>query len=533
MGGYRSMYAMEQNQHADAKQRRIIHPFLFAIFPVLSVFSTHVDHVSINEVYLPLTVMLFACGASWLFLRFIIPQRHKRGLAMSLFLFVFWAYGPVIDQARVVIGHRVVVGNLVLGVGVLSVALAVVAGLYVLRRSTYTFEKATSFLNKASACAVLAALGTLCFKASHVGLPASHGESSLPGGPQSQTAAQEPDVYYIILDAYAREDILRDLFHYDNGPFLSFLKDRGFYVANKSYSNYPWTLFSLSSSLNMDYLSAGASEAESQREFDLRVQNQFRSNRVVALLKERGYECVSFTSGYSATDGMDVDVTLKPGLLLGEFENVLINMTPLRTLLGRTEYLSQYTMHRKRVIYALDWLPKVRRGRKPLFVFAHVTIPHPPFVLDAAGKAIESDRPFILPDGPQFFESGGTAAEYVSGYTGQVTYVNKRMMQIIDQIIAGAPNAVILVQGDHGSRLKLTPNLETTDLREAFGILNAYRLPGRDAQSLLHESISPVNSFRVVFNAYFAAGRPLLEDRSYSGEGGDGFHLVEVTERLK
>jgi len=524
---------MEQNQHADVKQRRVLHPFLFGIFPVLSVFSTHVDHVSINEVYLPLTLMLFACGVLWLFLRITLPQRHKRGLGMSLFLFFFWAYGPVIDQVRVVIGQRVVVGNLVLGVGVLSFGLAVVAGLYVLRRSTYTFEKATSFLNKASACAVLVALGTLCFKGSHMGLPASHEESRLPGGPQSQTAAQAPDIYYIILDAYAREDILRDLFHYDNGPFLSFLRDRGFYVADKSYSNYPRTLFSLSSSLNMDYLSAGAPANESERDFDLRVEEPFRTNKVVAFLEERGYECVTFTSGYSGTDGMKVDVTLKPGgLLLGEFDNVLINMTPLRTLLGRTEDLSQYAMHRKRILFTLDRLPKMERHGRPLFVFAHVTIPHPPFVFDADGKPVHTERPFTVTDGTYFFESGGTEQEYLSGYTGQLAYVNKRVMRIVDQIIEKSPNAVIMLQGDHGSRLKHTGQLGTTDLRESVGILNAYRVPGRDAGKLLYDSISPVNSFRAIFNAYFGTSYPLLPDRSFSSEASN-FRLIEITERLK
>ena len=47
-----------------------------------------------------------------------------------------------------------------------------------------------------------------------------------------------------------------------------------------------------------------------------------------------------------------------------------------------------------------------------------------------------------------------------------------------------------------------------------FGILNAYYLPN-GGNDLLYESISPVNSFRVIFNSYFGANYEILEDRSY------------------
>jgi hypothetical protein len=230
---------------------------------------------------------------------------------------------------------------------------------------------------------------------------------------------------------------------------------------------------------------------------------------------------------------MEVDVTLKPGLVLSEFQNLIINMTPIRTVLGRMEYLSQDAIHRKRVLYTLDQLPKLRRYGQPLFVFAHVTIPHPPFVFDENGKPVKSQRPFMLLDGPTLLASGMTEAEYVSGYTKQLAYVNKRMMVIIDEITRDAPDAVILLQGDHGSRLMLTDRLETTDVREATGILNAYRLPGVDMQGLLYQRISPVNSFRAVFDAYFGEDYPMLEDRSYSGEEQPVWHMVEITQRLK
>jgi hypothetical protein len=43
----------------------------------------------------------------------------------------------------------------------------------------------------------------------------------IPGG-------DPPDIYYIILDAYTREDTLQNIVGYDNGPFIDSLEKMGF-----------------------------------------------------------------------------------------------------------------------------------------------------------------------------------------------------------------------------------------------------------------------------------------------------------------
>ena len=63
-----------------------------------------------------------------------------------------------------------------------------------------------------------------------------------------------PDIYYIILDEYPNNESLKKNYGFDNTEFLTFLENSGFYVVNNSFSNYPTTIQSLSSSLNMEYL---------------------------------------------------------------------------------------------------------------------------------------------------------------------------------------------------------------------------------------------------------------------------------------
>ena len=64
----------------------------------------------------------------------------------------------------------------------------------------------------------------------------------------------------------------------------------------------------------------------------------------------------------------------------------------------------------------------------------------------------------------------------------------------------------IILQGDHG---QLWPDQHAAQMK----ILNAYYLP--KGSEVLYPSISPVNTFRVVFNEYLGGNFPLLEDVSY------------------
>ena len=70
----------------------------------------------------------------------------------------------------------------------------------------------------------------------------------------SGAAVDRPDIYLIVLDAHGRADVLRDLYGYDESPFLDHLRDKGFYVADRSTSNYCFTELSMGATLNMRYM---------------------------------------------------------------------------------------------------------------------------------------------------------------------------------------------------------------------------------------------------------------------------------------
>ena len=72
-------------------------------------------------------------------------------------------------------------------------------------------------------------------------------ETPLAPGRRRSRRADAPDVYVILLDGYARADVLANAFGYDDSPFLDGLRSDGFEVADASHSNYLVTNLSVSS----------------------------------------------------------------------------------------------------------------------------------------------------------------------------------------------------------------------------------------------------------------------------------------------
>jgi hypothetical protein len=118
------------------------------------------------------------------------------------------------------------------------------------------------------------------------------------------------------------------------------------------------------------------------------------------------------------------------------------------------------------------------------------------------------------------------------------------MLGIIDGILEHSPDAVIMLQADEGpfpARYRADEwrfewrDATDAELEEKFGILFAMRVPGADLKAAgLNDRITPVNAFRIIFNARFGTDLPLLADRSWAHE--DLYHFYdffEITDRLR
>lgn len=356
-------------------------------------------------------------------------------------------------------------------------------------------------------------------------------KKSIPNGRvmSSGEINTDPDIFYIVLDGYARMDILRDLFNHDNSKFSDDLSSKGFIIPIANQSNYPRTPFSISSTLNMNYIDVLLPELD-EIQYSWLVSPLIQDNEVAHILREIGYEIVSVRSGYSVVNNKKVDRYYQPYLIeLSEFEYFFIDQTAfslLEPLLAQITYVRSFEQHRNLIQFDFSALSSISKLPGPQFVYAHIVAPHPPFVFDELGGLPEPDYPFTLLDGTDY---PGTKEQYREGYVKQVNFISEQVIQLVSEILENPERPqIIILQADHGGGM-LTDfsSSEATCLKERFSPLAAYYLPGVD-EDAIPDDITPVNLFRIIFNEYFQADFPLLENRYYFQDARDEISLEQI-----
>jgi len=335
-----------------------------------------------------------------------------------------------------------------------------------------------------------------------------------------------PDIYYIVLDAYGREDVLEVHYDFDNSEFIAALQARGFFVAEEARSNYPSTFLSLPSSLNMAYMNDLADlHTLEDGEWWHELMERLRHSEVREILENEGYAILSYDSGHPFTWIYDADEFIRPPentTRFNSYETMLIDTTLAlfvrdlfvnHSALEEQIHFPQYEAHRIRITYAFEALGEIAERPERTFVFAHIISPHPPFIFNPNGGDIIHDTPFTFLDGSDY---PGSIDEYVQEYPDQLAYINDLVLEAIDEIQHNSEHRpYILIQADHGPGGHLDwENPSEEGLSERFGILSAFSFPDGDYRAL-YPSITPVNSFRVVFNQLLDSGYPLLEERQY------------------
>jgi hypothetical protein len=394
-------------------------------------------------------------------------------------------------------------------------------------------EEMTAFLNVAGAVLIL--LPTYAIVTGLFQIRSQLAALNIPPAGPSMTPVHgdaQPDIFYVILDGYGREDALKSYLGYSNHSFIKELEKRNFYIADQSRSNYCQTELSLASSLNMNFVSNLVDMTTVRDNMDRAPLDRLLDQSYVSrYLKEHGYDFISITSGFPGVHPSSSDILLSGPATYSLFESSLLNTTPFEALPVAE---SAFDARREHLVGALDDLSHFgRRGPKPRFVFAHVLAPHPPFVIGPEGQPVRKHGiPFGYWDASAYFTVGGTPRSYHDGYLGQLQYVNKRILEIVDHLAKQSPAPIIILQGDHGSRMHLDQaSLAKSDVREAFRNFNCYLVPER-VRKLLYPGITPVNAFRVLFNGLYDAKFPLMPDTSYFTAWETPYSPVDVTKQV-
>jgi hypothetical protein len=350
--------------------------------------------------------------------------------------------------------------------------------------------------------------------------------------------AEAPDIYYIVFDRYARQDMLKNIYGHDNEPFLAELEKRGFVVPRDAYANYQRTAASIVSTLNMDYLDKLQTPATESSSDWVPLYSLFQDFRAARALKSLGYGTHFFGTWWEPTrriSGVDENHNFYelPEALRVVYEYSLV--VDIARLAGLRQ-LDPLWWQCQRSGKMFDGIAGLSQNPAPTFTFAHFLIPHPPFVTHETGRCMEIVEA----------QSRSRAQNYV----GQLNYTNGRILELVDTILSrSGPRPIILLQSDEGpwpaqfageeidrmgrdvtgvKWLTIDDNL----LREKMAIFSAYYVPD-NMKARFNNRTSPINTFRFLLKDVFGASiDPLPEKNMIFESSGQPYRYHDVTRRL-
>jgi hypothetical protein len=514
------------------KKPLILHPFLFGLYPVVHVYSSNRDQLDVMQTIGPTLFIVLCVILFWCIFSFLHRCWNKGATSASILInWFFWysfVYG-VLCNAQIFgihIGwHRYLLPAwTVLWIGLWIAVLKI-------RKDV---KRETVLLNVIGGFLVIC---TIIF----LFIPSSGNRST------TRTVAEEweepiqisldasvvlPNIYFIVLDEHVGPRFLVEDMKYDCSHFVNGLENRGYYIASSSQSNYGKTDLSLPATMNMKHVSGCAENIGSISLPSRDFAENLHQARILQLLKGVGYTTVALKSNISWTEMKDADVYLSTGILaISEYTSLLLANSPADNLCkALTGHTIGFHVHRWHITGQLAILEDLLDVPAPYFVFAHVLCPHSPYVFGEEGEY----PPLIEPwNKPNMQWDSEPAELFKNAYLSQISYLDKRILEVVDGIKNHSSRpTVIILQGDHGIRWGLdtqNPNTDSTqDLRAAFSVLNAIYLPNCSMDKILYDSISPINTFRVILNQYFGTKLPMLEDTSWISSDAASIRFNEV-----
>ena len=264
------------------------------------------------------------------------------------------------------------------------------------------------------------------------------------------------------------------------------------------------------------------------------------NNLVMRNFKSAGYQVYNISSGAWNTGS----VNIADEHLCSKNQNIdyrtLYQLKQISVLRAFDIFIKEPTsrifhqQHRDTILCQFGEITKIKQiTEEPVFVFMHVLTPHEPFVFGPNGE--EVDYKYTLgpnvetPFGPTY-KFGLTPSEEIKAYRDQVIYVTKILRQTIDNLLENSDNPpIIIIQSDTGPTINFPGITKKESDIGRLSIFNAYYFPNKE-YNLLYNDITPVNSFRIVFDSQFQTNYGLLEDKSFFSTYEKLYRFIEITD---
>jgi len=523
-----------------------IHPFLVGIFPILIIYSQNIGRVEITELFLPVIIIVGLTIGLYYFLKLILKNENKSAIIVTLILIMLFSYGHIYYLLSDVMIDEFDIGQNRYLIPAFGLVLGI--SIFFIIRARRVFDNATSILNVISIVFIIVAISnvalvgaeiTSCDKCSNQEFfyEARDFSDYFESHEFSISKNQElPDVYYLILDEYARNDALLEYHDFSNNELTEFLEKKGFHIAKNSFANYPMSVQSIPATMNMDYINFLAdeigTEVRNYKPLNGKNYGLYPNNMVIKNFKEMDYKIITFnTFALHLHENPLADKTFchRDKFLL---DNRLVDVLARTSIFGY--YIERWAEGELRQVTLCAFENFGDAGNvfnEPVFVWAHVMLPHPPWIFGPNGEEITPGKPLLITDNPEFRDSGW---EPKRQYIQQVQFANKKTIEVVKNILENNRNAIIIIQGDHGTAWEtnwMEPSKE--DAWQRLRNFDAIYFPDKDKRDLLLDDRTLVNTFRTVFNAYYESNYELLENKMYWGWNAKPYYFEEMTQYLQ
>jgi hypothetical protein len=483
---------------SDKLKTRPIHLALLPFFFTLHGFTENFPLVPVSNAVV-LTFVYTAASVIFCSIFFLALKNFiKAALLASMVMAFHFFFGNVHDFIKSILGSGFFTRY---GV-IISMTLILLVFLFLLIRKRKTPYKFTSYFNILLLILVVID-GSLLVGRLITGKSAQSYAKMDASFTQCDTCAK-PDVYIILLDEYAGQRELTDIFKFDNHVFLDSLKYKGFKTIANSSSNYNYTPYSTASLLAMEYLDEKKT-MNTQKGFRYAV-NKIDNNQCINFFLSRGYDfynCSPFTvAGKTASiEGSFVPKgtgLITSGTFISRFEkDVLLN---LANKLNWNWYIKKKmysTLHDNRQLYELTGnIAKTKKG--PKIVYTHLLMPHYPFYYTESGELYSFDdlKKISLSD--------------TSAYLSYLKYTNNTILDLVNNILKNSSSPpVIVILSDHGYR-----HFSDKDPGYFFSNLITVHTPSQNYNGY-SDTMSNVNILKSILNSEFGQRLEMEKDKTY------------------
>jgi hypothetical protein len=337
----------------------------------------------------------------------------------------------------------------------------------------------------------------------HIASPIASKSARLPG----------LNVYYVILDAYAGNRGMKETLGFDNSIFLQRMAEHGFVDVSTDSSNYLRTVQTLGGIFALDY--PLSDNPASWKNLQAMYPEVFERETAPPLI--RRLHSIGYTAWHSATvwggcahrhlECLGLELIVAPDFVTQAFLGPTPVGRPLMKLAAQETGTFESVTSR---------LPALMASERPFFVFAHNMAPHPPFIVDAQCRRRKwEDKNW-----------NDWLAEDRDSYLGAVKCVNRQVERFVDEVIRSDPNALIVLESDHGTAF--TVNWEAPmakwspeSIRERSSYLNLIRAP-QDCHRWLDRPLGQINTARFVLACLEGQAPAYLPEHTYLSTYSEG-----------